>query len=76
MRNSTAVSTLLALGGFLIAGAAWAQTDVRSGHFTTSDSIRLHYLEAGSGPTLVFVPGWTMQAAQRIAAFLPRHSLQ
>jgi microsomal epoxide hydrolase len=28
----------------------------------TSDGIKLHYLEAGSGPTLVFVPGWTMPA--------------
>lgn len=28
----------------------------------TSDSVELHYLEAGSGPTLVFVPGWTMPA--------------
>ncbi len=34
----------------------------RSGFFTTSDGVRLHYLEAGSGPALVFVPGWTMPA--------------
>jgi non-heme chloroperoxidase len=31
-------------------------------HFTTSDGVRLHYLESGAGPTLVFVPGWTMPA--------------
>lgn len=41
--------------------------------FTTSDGVRLHYLEAGPGPfanpvagqrvpTLAFVPGWTMPA--------------
>ena len=32
--------------------------------FVTSDSVRLHYLSGGSGPgpTLVFVPGWTMPA--------------
>jgi len=30
--------------------------------FTTSDQVRLHYLEAGSGPTIVFIPGWTMPA--------------
>lgn len=28
--------------------------------FTTSDGIRLHYLEAGQGKTLVFIPGWSM----------------
>jgi microsomal epoxide hydrolase len=39
-----------------------ARGEFRSGHFQTSDSVKLHYLEAGSGPTLVFVPGWTMPA--------------
>lgn len=32
--------------------------------FVTSDSVRLHYLSAGkgTGPTIIFVPGWTMPA--------------
>src|SRR3977135_980870 len=32
--------------------------------FITSDSVRLHYLSGGrgSGPAIVFVPGWTMPA--------------
>jgi microsomal epoxide hydrolase len=32
--------------------------------FTTSDGVRLHYIETGPNfaPTLVFVPGWTMPA--------------
>src|SRR3984957_21034934 len=30
--------------------------------FKTSDGVRLHYLESGAGPTIVFVPGWTMPA--------------
>ena len=30
--------------------------------FTTSDGVRLRYLEAGSGRTVVFVPGWCMPA--------------
>jgi non-heme chloroperoxidase len=34
----------------------------QSGFFTTSDGVRLHYLEAGRGASLVFVPGWTMPA--------------
>ena len=38
---------------------AYALTDR---YFTTSDSVRLHYIEAGAPdlPTIVFVPGWTM----------------
>lgn len=63
---------------------AWARTQIESGHFTTSDGVRLHYLEAGSGPLLVFVPGWTMPAevwdlqirhfaaAHRVVALDPR----
>jgi microsomal epoxide hydrolase len=42
--------------------ATWAQTEFRSSHFLSSDGVELHYLEAGSGPILVFVPGWTMPA--------------
>ncbi|MEK7735050.1 MAG: alpha/beta hydrolase, partial [Pseudomonadota bacterium] len=34
----------------------------QSRYFTASDGARLHYLEAGRGQTLVFVPGWTMPA--------------
>jgi pimeloyl-ACP methyl ester carboxylesterase len=39
-----------------------AEQEFQSGHFETSDGVRLHYLESGSGPTLVLVPGWTMPA--------------
>lgn len=35
---------------------------IRSGFFTTSDGVRVHYLESGTGPAMVFVPGWTMPA--------------
>ena len=30
--------------------------------FTTSDGVRLHYIEQGHGRTIVMVPGWTMPA--------------
>lgn len=53
---------LLAVASVLSPGAAPAQDDLRSQRFTTSDGAELHYLEAGTGPTLVFVPGWTMPA--------------
>jgi microsomal epoxide hydrolase len=37
-----------------------AQT--KSDFFTTSDKVRIHYLEAGTGPAIVLIPGWTMPA--------------
>ena len=40
-----------------VSGAS-ANPEAKSGYFTTSDGVRLHYLEAGSGPAIVFVPGW------------------
>ena len=52
----------LALMCASVPGAAFAQGEFRSSHFQTSDGVKLHYLEAGSGPTLIFVPGWTMPA--------------
>ena len=57
-----AVLTLLA--GLSPAGAAPNTPMVQSRFFTTSDGVRLHYLEAGpaDAPTMVFVPGWTMPA--------------
>jgi microsomal epoxide hydrolase len=32
---------------------------LKSGFFTTTDGVKLHYLESGSGPAILFVPGWT-----------------
>jgi non-heme chloroperoxidase len=54
----------IALAATLSTGALAAQADafIDSGFFTSSDNVRLHYLEAGRGATLVFVPGWTMPA--------------
>jgi non-heme chloroperoxidase len=37
---------------------AWAKSDF----FKTSDGVRIHYLEAGSGRAIVLIPGWTMPA--------------
>ena len=36
----------------------------QSQFFTTSDGVKLHYLEAGQGPTLVMIPGWSQAADQ------------
>ncbi len=35
---------------------------IQDGFFTTSDHIKLHYLEAGRGQALVFIPGWLLPA--------------
>src|SRR5580698_6191951 len=41
---------------------AAATTITKSGSFKTFDGINIHYLEAGSGHPIVFIPGWTMPA--------------
>jgi microsomal epoxide hydrolase len=45
----------------LFATAAFAQSP-KSAFFTTSDGVKIHYLESGSGRPIVFIPGWTMPA--------------
>jgi microsomal epoxide hydrolase len=35
---------------------------IQEGYFLTSDHVRLHYLEAGRGMALVFIPGWLLPA--------------
>src|SRR5277367_1984488 len=49
---------------FLVAtlNLAHAAVHAKSETFRTSDGITLHYLDAGSGPTILFIPGWTMAA--------------
>ena len=59
---NTILSTLFALACIITPETTWAQAEFRSGHFMTSDGVKMHYLESGSGPNLVFVPGWTMPA--------------
>ncbi len=46
----------------VIAQAQTTTATVKSGSFKTSDGISIHYLEAGSGRPIVFIPGWTMPA--------------
>jgi len=59
------MTRFLAFAGFLVGlgtSALLAQenpVELRSGFVTTSDGIELHYLEAGNGPAILFVPGWT-----------------
>lgn len=63
MRKRTVLfAPLLALACSAALDSPEKQAEFPSRHFRTSDGVELHYLEAGSGPTLVFVPGWTMPA--------------
>jgi non-heme chloroperoxidase len=54
-------SSLLALLCVLTGPGALAQTE-KSGFIKTSDGIRIHYVEAGMGEPIVFIPGWRMPA--------------
>jgi microsomal epoxide hydrolase len=37
-------------------------SQIQDGYFTTSDHVKLHYLEAGQGLTLLFITGWLLPA--------------
>lgn len=51
---------LFAMLGFSAVAARAGEPQDR--FFVTSDGVRLHYLEAGRGHTIILVPGWTMPA--------------
>jgi len=38
--------------------------ELTSKYFTTSDGVKLHYFDAGSGQTLVMIPGWSQSAEE------------
>ena len=57
------VSIVLMSAAAVAASPATAQVATRDGSFVTSDGVRLHYLEAGTGDrAIVFIPGWLMPA--------------
>jgi non-heme chloroperoxidase len=53
---------LFFLSMLFVSSALYGAAIVKNEFFTTSDGVKLHYLESGVGPTIVFVPGWTMPA--------------
>ena len=73
------LSSALALLPLLRPAAALARPGAaRDRFFTTSDGVRLHYLEAGrtGTHTIVLIPGWTMPAwiwDRQIAVFARRY---
>ena len=52
----------MALLAALCCALAPARAAAADRWFTSSDGVRLHYIEAGQGRTIVLVPGWTMPA--------------
>src|SRR6204780_2512603 len=62
MRTRLAVILLCIVPVPSVQAQTTTATTTKSGFFKTSDGIRIHYLEAGSGPAIVFIPGWTMPA--------------
>jgi non-heme chloroperoxidase len=54
--------SLLLLSMLIMQPALYGAAKVTNQFFTTSDGVKLHYLESGTGPTILFVPGWTMPA--------------
>lgn len=53
---------MLLLSFLLVMPALHGAAAVKDNFFTTSDGVKLHYVESGAGPTILFVPGWTMPA--------------
>jgi pimeloyl-ACP methyl ester carboxylesterase len=62
-RHLSWLAGALCLTASLLYTPAFA-AQVKEGFFTTSDGVRLHYLEAGTGKPLVMIPGWSQTAAQ------------
>jgi microsomal epoxide hydrolase len=58
----TRLSVVLLLIPLVPGILAQTTTTAKSGFIKTSDGVRIHYLEAGSGRPVVFIPGWTMPA--------------
>ena len=61
MLDRCKTSSLAFLLCVLTGPGALAQTE-KSGFIKTSDGIRIHYVEAGKGDPIVFIPGWRMPA--------------
>jgi non-heme chloroperoxidase len=53
---------LLFLSVLMLAPGLHGAATVKDSSFITSDGVKLHYLESGTGPIILFVPGWTMPA--------------
>ena len=71
-----AVSSLLSVLIVVAPAAQNGPVPIRDGSIETTDRVRIHYLEAGRGPALLFIPGFTGAAEfwePQIRAFSTSH---
>ncbi len=82
MKTSAKLTCVTLLAGVLVVLAPGARAQAvkpaaaKSGFVTTPDGVKIHYVEVGKGPAILFVPGWTMPAwiwEQQIAHFSKAH---
>jgi non-heme chloroperoxidase len=66
LRGAGAIAMTAAVGARVTTATRTAQAQVPGevGHVTTSDGVSLYYLEAGSGPPVLMIPGWSQTAEQ------------
>jgi len=62
MKSPMLRKSLFIIPFLLFQTAVAAGPEAKGGFFRTTDGVRLHYLEAGRGPGILFEPGWTMPA--------------
>jgi non-heme chloroperoxidase len=71
------VKKMLVLSFFLFSvHMALSQSKLKDGFVVTSDKVKIHYVEAGRGEPILFVPGWTMTTdiwEQQIRHFAKTH---
>src|ERR1041384_6215125 len=60
--NHSRSSLKLSVAGLFLSVAVFLSAQTKGDSFKTSDGVRIHYLEAGSGKPVVLIPGWTMPA--------------
>lgn len=65
MRFSLKNIAILLAGCALLVALRCGATEFRQGFVTVADGVRIHYVAGGTGrgPTLLFIPGWTMDAS-------------
>jgi non-heme chloroperoxidase len=66
VKGAGALALGAAVGSAAVMGnrAARAEVPGEVGEVTTSDGVKLHYLEAGSGKPILMIPGWSQTAEQ------------
>ena len=62
IQSRSALNTKLLAVVLFLSWALSLSAQSKSDFFKTSDGVKIHYLEAGSGKSIVLIPGWTMPA--------------